>query len=577
MTADVPALALHDLNVTFRLGRDSVHAARDVTFSVQPGEILALVGESGSGKSVSATAVLDLLPRTAERTGRIEVGGNDVTRLDRAGLRRLRGKDVAMVFQEPMTALNPVLTVGSQIVEALRLHTSLSKAAAKARAIELLDLVGLPDPAARFRSYPHQLSGGQRQRAVIAMAISCDPAVLIADEPTTALDVTVQAEILELLRDLRRRLSSAIVLITHDMGVVADIADRVVVMRRGEIVEQAPVDEIFARPRHPYTRELLAAVPHLGRRPETGRLLEQPPDTRQPADAGAAATTTDATTSITAPGTASAHALELRDVVVEYPGRIGRPAFRAVDGVTLNIPRGQIVGLVGESGSGKSTLGRCVVGLLRAASGQVVVDGEDISQASRRRLRRVRARIGMVFQDPASSLNPRYPIGDSIAEPFRLQAEPSRPSRAEIQRRVTALLESVELPAAWRHRFPHELSGGQRQRVGIARAIALNPALLVADEPTSALDVSVQARVLDLFLDLQARLGFSCLFISHDLAVVELLANRIAVMHRGTLVEQGSRDEVLYHPREEYTQRLLAAAPVPDPLEQRRRRAAAGS
>ncbi|NED94556.1 ABC transporter ATP-binding protein [Phytoactinopolyspora alkaliphila] len=552
-----PALALHALTVSFRMGRQQLDAARDVTFEVQPGEILALVGESGSGKSVSATAVLDLLPRTATRTGRIEVAGRDVTGLGQAALRRLRGKDVAMVFQEPMTALNPVLTVGSQIVEALRLHTSLSKSAARARAVELLDMVGIPDPATRYRYYPHQMSGGQRQRAVIAMAISCDPAVLIADEPTTALDVTVQAEILELLRDLRHRLDSAILLITHDMGVVADIADRVVVMRRGEVVEQAPVTEIFARPSHPYTRELLAAVPHLGHRPESGRLLEAEP--AEPAETPAAQAAAHA-----------GNALELRNVAVEYPGGLGRAGFRAVDDVSFTIGRGEILGLVGESGSGKSTLGRCAVGLLRAASGQVLVDGQDITTASRRELRKVRGRIGMVFQDPASSLNPRYPIGDSIAEPLRLQGELS--GRAAIDRRVTALLESVELPAAWRHRFPHELSGGQRQRVGIARAIALDPVLLVADEPTSALDVSVQARVLDLLLDLQARLGFSCLFISHDLAVVELLANRIAVMHQGKLVEVGTRDDVLSRPREDYTKRLLAAAPVPDPVEQRRRR-----
>lgn len=552
MTAPTPALTLDAVSVSFRTGGEDVAAARDVTFSVQAGEILALVGESGSGKTVSATSVLDLLPRTATRTGRISVAGRDVTSLDKESLRKLRGKDVAMVFQEPMTALNPVLTVGSQIVEALRLHTSLSKAEAKARAIELLDLVGLPDPEQRFRYYAHQLSGGQRQRAVIAMAISCDPVVLIADEPTTALDVTVQAEILELLRDLRHRLSSAIVLITHDMGVVADIADRVVVMREGEIVEQAPVEDLFTRPSHPYTQELLAAVPHLGHRPPSGRLLQEEPSESAPASQPP-----------------SADVLELRDVVVEYPGRFGKAGFRAVDGVTLSIARGEILGLVGESGSGKSTLGRCAVGLVRPTSGQVFLNGSDITHASRRRLSGIRKEIGVVFQDPASSLNPRYPIGDSIAEPLRLHTDLGR---AERELRVAALLDSVRLPTAWRNRFPHELSGGQRQRVGIARAIALEPALLVADEPTSALDVSVQARVLDLLLDLQARLGFSCLFISHDLAVIELLANRIAVMHNGKIIEEGQREDLLSSPREDYTKRLLAAAPVPDPAEQRRRR-----
>ena len=535
-----PALAIHRLGVEFRTGDGVTTAARDVSIEIRPGEILALVGESGSGKSVSALSVLGLLPPSAVRTGRIEVGGRDVTTPDGPTLRRLRGQDVAMVFQDPMTALNPVFTVGAQIVEALRLHTDLSRRAARTRAVELLTMVGLPDPEQRFGYYPHQLSGGQRQRAMIAMAISCDPAVLIADEPTTALDVTVQAEILALLRSLRDRLDSAILLITHDMGVVADIADRVVVMRAGEIVEEAPVEQLFARPAQPYTRELLAAVPHLGRQ-----------EVRPPSASAA-------------PGTA----LELHDVVVEYPGGLGRPAFRAVDGVSLTIPRGQVLGLVGESGSGKSTIGRCVVGLLRATAGRVVVDGHDVTRASRGQLRALRRTVGMVFQDPASSLNPRYTIGDSIGEPLRLDGRP----RAEVAQRVTQLLDGVELPAAWRNRYPHELSGGQRQRVGIARAVALDPVLLVADEPTSALDVSVQARVLELLLDLQARLGFSCMFISHDLAVVELLADRIAVMHRGRIVEQGSSAGILSAPADDYTRRLLAAAPVPDPVEQRRRR-----
>ncbi|TDD70174.1 ABC transporter ATP-binding protein [Jiangella aurantiaca] len=555
-----PALAIHRLGVEFRTGDGTTTAARDVSIEVRPGEILALVGESGSGKSVSALSVLGLLPPTAVRTGRIEVGGRDVTTPDGPTLRRLRGQDVAMVFQDPMTALNPVFTVGSQIVEALRLHAdhhplragpdaaaraSLSRRQARARAVELLGLVGLPDPEQRFGYYPHQLSGGQRQRAMIAMAISCDPAVLIADEPTTALDVTVQAEILSLLRSLRDRLDSAILIITHDMGVVADIADRVVVMRAGEIVEEAPVDQLFARPAESYTRELLAAVPHLGRQ-----------EVRQVAPPASA-------------DDASRTALELHDVVVEYPGGIGRAAFRAVDGVSLTIPRGQVLGLVGESGSGKSTIGRCVVGLLRATAGRVVVDGQDVTKASRGQLRALRRTVGMVFQDPASSLNPRYTIGDSIGEPLRLHGRP----KSEVARRVAELLDSVELPVAWRNRYPHELSGGQRQRVGIARAVALDPVLLVADEPTSALDVSVQARVLELLMDLQARLGFSCLFISHDLAVVELLADSIAVMHQGRIVEQGSSADVLSAPRDDYTRRLLAAAPVPDPVEQRRRRA----
>ncbi|WP_298331111.1 ABC transporter ATP-binding protein [Haloactinopolyspora sp.] len=542
MTA--PALQLHRLSVAFHADGRATSAARAVSFAVQPGEILAVVGESGSGKSVSALSVLGLLPSNATRDGCIEIGGRDITDLDQRQLRHVRGNEVAMVFQEPMTALNPVFTVGAQIVEALRLHTDLSRRQARDRAVELLDLVGLPDPRRRFGSYPHQLSGGQRQRAMIAMAISCEPKVLIADEPTTALDVTVQAEILDLLRDLRHRLDSAIVIITHDMGVVADIADRVVVMRDGEIVEEAPVDELFSAPQDPYTQQLLAAVPHLGRRP-----------------AGQARTT---------PEPDGPPALELHDVVLEYPGRLGRKAFRAVDNVSLSIPRGHVLGLVGESGSGKTTIGRCAVGLLRAAAGRVVVAGRDITTMSRHELRAVRRDVGMVFQDPASSLNPRYTIADCVAEPLRLHERGA--GRQHIDRRVSELLDSVGLPSAWRNRFPHELSGGQRQRIGIARAIALNPVLLVADEPTSALDVSVQAKVLDLLAELQRELGFSCLFISHDLAVVELLADSIAVMHDGVVVEQGGRDDVLHRPVDEYTQRLVAAAPVPDPAEQRRSR-----
>lgn len=555
-----PVLALRNVSVAFRVGGADVPATRDMSFSVYPGEILAIVGESGSGKSVSAMSVLDLLPQTATREGVIEIAGEDITCFSDEQLRQMRGDDVAMIFQEPMTALNPVFTVGWQISEMLRLHTSLSRKAARARAVELLRLVGLPDPETRVGFYPHQLSGGQRQRAMIAMAISCDPKVLIADEPTTALDVTVQAEILQLLRELRHRVSSAMVLITHDMGVVADVADRVIVMKDGEIVEEAPVDELFANPRHPYTQQLLAAVPHLGHRPESGRLLEAV-ESEEAAHAANWAQTTEGESSTI---------LHLTDVVVDYPGGFGRPPFRAVDGVSLKMKRGEVMGLVGESGSGKSTLGRVVVGLQSATSGTVVVAGQEITRASRRQLRPLRRRLGMVFQDPAASLNPRYTIADSVSEPLRLHRVVT--GREALESRVGELLESVELPASWRHRFPHELSGGQRQRVAIARALAVDPELLVADEPTSALDVSVQARLLDLLLDLQDRLGFSCLFISHDLAVVELLSDRIAVMYGGALVEQGSREQVLRDPQHAYTRRLLSAAPVPDPVEQRRRR-----
>lgn len=550
----VAALSLTDLAVSFRTDAGPVEAVRGISFDVAPGEVVAVVGESGSGKSVSSRAVLGLLPGTAivsgsARLSRAEHRDEDPRELigmSNADLRPIRGDEVSMVFQEPSTALNPVYTVGWQIVEGLRAHdSSLSKKDARARAVELLELVGLPDPEQRVDYYPHQLSGGQKQRVVIAMAIACDPDVIIADEPTTALDVTVQAAILELLLSLRDRLGTAIVLITHNMGVVADVADRVMVMYRGSIVEQADVDALFSAPAHPYTRALLDAVPHLGREDGPGEVA------------------------------ASAEVvLEVSDLVVEFPGRLGQPAFRAVDDVSFEIRRGEVLGLVGESGSGKSTVGRTTVGLQQPTSGTVAVSGTTVSGLSDKELRPLRKRFGFVFQDPAASLNPRMSISGCIGEPLRTQTDQSE---KEVEARVAELLESVELPAAFARRFPHELSGGQRQRVSLARALALDPDLLIADEPTSALDVSVQSRVLELFVELQQRLEFACLFISHDLAVVDSLANRVAVMQHGRLVEIGPREAVLGSPREEYTQRLIAAVPVPDPAEQRRRREARGS
>ncbi|MEN9621436.1 MAG: hypothetical protein RL499_1629, partial [Actinomycetota bacterium] len=507
------------------------------------GEVLAIVGESGSGKSSSSMALLGLLPSTARVSGSIKLLGREIGNLDKRDLRTVRGQQIAVIFQEPMTALNPVYTIGFQIVETLRTHYDFTPAHAKERAIELLEKVEMPDPALAFYKYPHQLSGGQRQRAMIAQAISCDPVLLIADEPTTALDVTVQAEILELLRSLRTRLDSAIILITHDMGVVADLADSIMVMKDGVAVEQGSALDIFQRPQHPYTQSLLAAVPHLGLdisevSPEPAKVTAEP-------------------------------VLSFQDVSIEYPKRGRVPAFLAADDITLDVYPGEIVGLVGESGSGKTTLGRAAVGLLPIKYGRLISAGIDISTASMKELRPLRRKAGIVFQDPGSSLNPRMPIGESIGEPLLLAKEVLG---KELDKRVEELLSQVELPASYRNRYPHELSGGQRQRVGIARALALAPELLVADEPTSALDVSVQARFLDLLQDLQSKLQFACLFISHDLAVVDILAHRIAVMHRGRLVEQGSRDQILRNPQDPYTQRLIAAVPLPDPVAQRARR-----
>jgi peptide/nickel transport system ATP-binding protein len=564
-------LSIADLTISFRTEDGIVDAVKGIGFDVAPGEIVAVVGESGSGKSVTSMSVLGLLPKTSKISGDVRLGEQPLAGMKNRELRRIRGNEIAMIFQEPMTALNPVYTVGWQIREALRSHQDISKAAANARAIELLEMVGIPNPPERFKQYPHQLSGGLRQRVVIAMAIACDPKVIIADEPTTALDVTVQAEILGLLRKLRDTLNTAIVLITHDMGVVADLADRVVVMYQGKIVEQAPVGELFASPREQYTRTLLAAVPVLGQRPEGRRLLDEGIDLSSAEAARIAEEIRLADAELDAVIEQSAPALEITDLVLEFTGSRGQQKNRAVDGVSLSISKGEILGLVGESGSGKSTIGRCAIRLLKPTWGTVSIAGRDITRLSNKELRPLRRYFSIVFQDPASTLDPKMTIGESVGEPLVLHKVLGG---KELNDRVATLLDKVELSGHYRNRYPHELSGGQRQRVAIARALALDPRLLIADEPTSALDVSVQARVLDLFLDLQQTLGFACLFISHDLAVVDLLADRVAVMQRGKLVEVGTRDQVLHSPQHDYTRRLLSAAPVADPVLQAERRAA---
>ncbi len=546
MSAKSVVIEARKLGVDFWVDGEWVMAAEDVNYSVRAGEVLAIVGESGSGKSASSMSLLGLLPSNGRATGHVLLSGEDTLTATPERIRAIRGREIAVIFQEPMTAMNPVYTIGFQIVEALKVHfPKLSRAAAKARAIELLGLVELPDPQKAFNSYPHQLSGGQRQRAMIAQSISCDPKVLIADEPTTALDVTIQAEILDLLRSLNERLGTAIILITHDMGVVADMADHVLVMKNGQIVESGSVLDIYKHAKVAYTQELLAAVPHLGTGAASGKK-------------------------------AASHAgetpvLSLKNVDITYPKRGRVAAFRAAEDVSIDIYPGEVLGLVGESGSGKTTIGRAVVGLLPVSGGAITVAGQDMVNVSVKELREVRRQIGIVFQDPGSSLNPRWPIGQSIGEPLVLNGGFST---EQISARVEDLLDMVELPRTYRNRYPHELSGGQRQRVGIARALALNPAILVADEPTSALDVSVQARVLELLTTIQKVQKFAILFISHDLAVIDLLSDRIAVMHHGKIVEQGSTDQILRNPQDPYTKRLIAAVPVPDPEEQRVRRRA---
>ncbi|SOC88345.1 peptide/nickel transport system ATP-binding protein [Curtobacterium sp. 314Chir4.1] len=539
-------LTVEHLTVTFDVDGDEVRAVDDASFTVAAGEVVAVVGESGSGKSMTAMTAMGIAPDGARASGSIRLGDLEVLGADERTLRAVRGRRVSMIFQDPSAALNPVFTVGFQLAEAVRrADAAADRSTVRERSLELLRAVEVPEPERRLGQYPHELSGGQCQRVMIAMALAADPDLLIADEPTTALDVTVQAEVLDVLRALRERTGTAILLITHDMGVVADIADRVVVMRRGRVVETSTAGAVFAAPAADYTRELLAAVPRMG----TSVGLEE--------RVGSA---TEAPSAV----------LDVRHLVVEYGGAL-RGRFRAVDDVSFRVGRGEIVGLVGESGSGKTTIGRAAIGLAPITSGSVVVEGTDVAVARRAARREMRRHVGVVFQNPLRSLNPRYTVGQTVAEPLR---QILRLPAAEVESRVDRLLEDVGLDGGFRERYPHELSGGQRQRVAIARAVALDPALLIADEPTSALDVSVQARVLDVFRELQERLGFACLFVTHDLAVVDTLCDRVVVLHGGRVVEEGTCDAILRDPQDPYTRRLIQAAPVPDPVEQAERRSA---
>jgi peptide/nickel transport system ATP-binding protein len=541
-------LSISDLRVTFRTEDGAVEAVKGIDLEVKPGEVLALVGESGSGKSVTAMAILKLLPKSATVTGSIRLAGRELLPLPESEMNAVRGAEISMVFQEPMTALNPSMRIGDQITEAILNHRQISKAEAWERAVEMLQRVGIPDPARRAKSYPHELSGGQRQRVVIAIALACEPQLIIADEPTTALDVTVQAEILDLIRRLAAESGTAFLLVTHNMGVVADIADRVAVMFRGTMVEVGDTRTVLTAPREDYTKKLLSAVPSL---PDIASVVERD---EEPEPAAAV--------------------LELEAASVTYR-RGGRP-FLALDGVSLRIAPGEILGLVGESGSGKSTLGRAALGLLPLSSGGITLFGEKVGRGgvSGRRERELRGRVGAIFQDPGSSLDPRMTVGEAIAEPLLVQRRRFPTSGSQRRARVAELLEAVELPSTYASRYPHELSGGQRQRIGLARAIALEPELIIADEPTSALDVSVQAAVLEVLRTLQAKMHFACLFISHDLAVVHEISDRVAVMLKGEIVETGSADEVLLAPQHPYSRRLLASVPVPDPDKQALRREA---
>ncbi|CAD9225813.1 dipeptide ABC transporter ATP-binding protein [Burkholderia orbicola] len=569
-------VAVDDLSVTFRREGATFDAVRNVSFHVDRGETLAIVGESGSGKSVTSLALMRLVEHGGGEitSGRIAFrrrGGAlvDLARASAATMRGIRGADIAMIFQEPMTSLNPVFTVGDQISEAIALHQSKGAAEARAEALRLLDLVRIPEARRVFARYPHQLSGGMRQRVMIAMALSCRPALLIADEPTTALDVTIQAQILQLVRGLQDEMNMGVIFITHDMGVVAEVADRVLVMYRGEKVEEGESDRIFATPAHRYTRALLAAVPRLGSMQGTDAPEKFPLLKVDGTSATAAAPTTTSAANDAQPPVdhAAPPILRVRDLVTRFPvksGVFGRVSqyVHAVERVSFELRAGETLALVGESGCGKSTTGRSLLRLVESQSGSIEFDGRDISALKGSDLQALRRNIQFIFQDPFASLNPRLTVGFSIMEPLLVHGVASG---SEAQARVDWLLDKVGLPPEAARRYPHEFSGGQRQRIAIARALALNPKVVIADESVSALDVSVQAQIVNLMLDLQRELGVAYLFISHDMAVVERISHRVAVMYLGQIVEIGPRRAVFEAPQHPYTKKLMSAVPVADP------------
>jgi peptide/nickel transport system ATP-binding protein len=609
LAAGPPLLSVANLAVRFETSQGVIRAVDGISYAVGRGEIVALVGESGSGKSVSALALLGLLPRRRARiSGQVLFEGRDLLALAESEMRALRGRKIAMIFQEPMTSLNPVLSIGLQLAEPLQVHLGMSAAAARTRALELVAQVGVTDPERRLAQYPHQLSGGMRQRIMIAMALSCDPKLIIADEPTTALDVTIQAQILDLLRELSRRLGIALIVITHNLGIVARYADRVNVMYAARLMEQAGVDRIFAAPRHFYTLGLLRSIPRLdeGRRAELATIEGLPPDLRDPprgcrfaprcgaridacaaADGMADVAENHRSACIRAADVAAARGPE-PSVAGRKPTGGAAPVLavaglakhfpvatdvtvRAVDGVSFMVRRGETLGLVGESGCGKTTIGRLVLGLEMPTAGEILVGGHRVTSRAWRDFRGFRHKVQMVFQDPMSSLNPRMTVGRFIAEPLLVHR--MVPSRRRARERVAELLGQVGLFSYMAERYPHELSGGQRQRVGIARALAMEPALIVCDEPVSALDVSIQAQVINLLERLQDRHALSLLFISHDLAVVRHIADEVAVMYLGRLVERAPCDALYAAPLHPYTRALLDAVPLPDPAAERRREA----
>ncbi|MCP4559987.1 MAG: ABC transporter ATP-binding protein [Bosea sp.] len=562
-------LSVSNLTTSFRVEGLWKPVVRNISFDIKPQETLAVVGESGSGKSVTALSIMRLTPPSSSKIeGSIKLNGKELLTLPDAQMREIRGNEIAMIFQEPMTSLNPVLTIGFQIAEALILHRGLSRSEAEAETVRLLEKVKIPSAKSRFHEYPHRFSGGMRQRVMIAMALACKPKLLIADEPTTALDVTIQAQILELIKQLQHEEGMSVLFITHDMGVVAEIADRTVVMYNGDEIETGPTENIFASPQKPYTKALLSAVPRLGSMEGRMRPMRFPVVDRTTGLSDVPTETPDTVQAAERP------VLEVAGLTTRFEIRSGllssvKGRVHAVENVSFSLKAGETLALVGESGCGKSTTGRSVLRLVEPLSGSVLLDGVDVLKLSQGELREQRKRMQMIFQDPFASLNPRMNVGAAIAEPLLIN---NLASRSEARDKVADLLKRVGLLPDMASRFPHEFSGGQRQRICIARALAVEPRLIVADEAVSALDVSVKAQVVNLMLDLQARMGLGYLFISHDMAVVERVSHRVAVMYLGEIVEIGPREAIFGNPQHPYTKRLLAAVPIADPARRLQKR-----
>ena len=579
--SDRNVLEVQGLTVRFDTSERSVVAVKDLGFHVRAGEVLAIVGESGSGKSVTSLSVMRLIEHGGGTiaSGKISFTRRNGGKLDLAKaadsvMRTIRGGEISMIFQEPMTSLNPVFSVGTQVAEAVMLHQGLSHAEAEAEALRMLELVRIPEAKQILKRYPHQLSGGMRQRVMIAMALSCKPSLLIADEPTTALDVTIQAQSLQLIRQLQEEMGMAVIFITHDMGVVAEVADRVLVMYHGEAVEEGTCEQIFHNPRHPYTQSLLAAVPRLGSMRGTDEPAPFPllritdPEAEQLGTADMDETPVDMPEpAASAPSVSDGPVLSVDNLITRFDVETGfwgkvKRRVHAVEQVSFNLYPGETLGLVGESGCGKSTIGRSLIGLETPRSGSIVFNGQELTQVSGSQLQKLRRNIQYVFQDPYAALDPRLTVGFSIMEPLLIHKVCSR---QEAERRVGELLERVDLDPAMAVRYPHEFSGGQRQRVCIARALAMNPEIIIADESVSALDVSVRAQIINLLLALQKEFRIAFLFISHDMAVIERVCHRVAVMYLGQIVELGSRRDVFENPLHPYTKRLMSAVPIPDP------------